>query len=446
MELISRILERLNIRPDVHMREILGGTVAALLVRGGGVLAVYVFTLVVSRLFGPSGLGLYSLAVTILTLVGLGAGFGFGLSALRFVPQCLAENRSGEFRGIYRTMLELAIPVSVVLSVALFVAAPWVAARLFKNPALALALRIMSAILPFFVVGRINVETIRGFKNIAFSEYLRSLHGPVVAAAVLFGAICFVRSPQAAIAAYAVGVVTACALSLWGVERRLRLCVPPADSRLSRAELIRISSPMMLGEFMRAYLGRIDTLVLGLLTTTGAVGVYDVAFKLSSVTGLFLAAVSMIIAPKFSELFWSGQIEDLERIVGVAARLMFWSSFPVLILLAIVPHFWLGLFGKEFQGGAVALIILAIGQFVNTAAGSVGVFLNMTGKQNVFRNITLAAVVVNVAMNCILIPPFGVTGAAIATTLTLVAWNVTASAYIWGEFRIRTFYVPLLPR
>lgn len=427
---------------DGHMREILTGAAAALVIRLAGVAATYVFTLVVSRQFGAAGLGIYSLAVTTLAMAALLAGFGFGMSALRFVPQYLAEGRLDRFRRVYRMMWAVSLPVSAAMAVLLFVGAEPMAARLFGTPELAPGLRIAAVLLPFLVAQRINIEVIRGFKRIPLSEYLRNLNGPLLSIAVLSAWMASGGGASGAMVGYGAGLVAGAIGSWWAVRRSLSGTPPAADAPMRPRELIRIASPMMLGEFMRVYLGRIDTLMVGALAGAAAVGQYDVAFKLSCVTGFFLTAINTIIAPKFSELFWSGRIPELKRVVHQSSRLMFWLSVPVLLALVSAPRLWLSLFGREFQAGSTALVLLAVGQFVNTAAGSVGCFLTMTGRQEVFRNITLGAVVVNVVANAILIPAWGVTGAAVSTMVTLAAWNVTAAAYIWKEFHIQTFYVP----
>jgi O-antigen/teichoic acid export membrane protein len=104
------------------------------------------------------------------------------------------------------------------------------------------------------------------------------------------------------------------------------------------------------------------------------------------------------------------------------------------------------LFGEQFTRAYPAVILLALGQFVNSISGSTGIFLNMTGHERALQNIMLAAAGLNIALALVLIPRFGVEGAAFASMLTTVSWNVVALVYIKAIFG-RTFgYVPLLTR
>jgi O-antigen/teichoic acid export membrane protein len=90
-------------------------------------------------------------------------------------------------------------------------------------------------------------------------------------------------------------------------------------------------------------------------------------------------------------------------------------------------------------GARVALLILVFSQLINTMSGSVGVILNMTGKEKVFRNILSIALVINITLNILLIPRFGIEGAAIASATSLVFWNLYSVYYVYREYNILAF-------
>lgn len=80
-----------------------------------------------------------------------------------------------------------------------------------------------------------------------------------------------------------------------------------------------------------------------------------------------------------------------------------------------------------------------MGQAVNAFCGSIGVYLNMTGKQQVFQVVLLSALGVNVVLNYFLIPKFGMTGAAIATSVSMILWNAAAVLYVYQKDGVKTF-------
>ena len=70
------------------------------------------------------------------------------------------------------------------------------------------------------------------------------------------------------------------------------------------------------------------------------------------------------------------------------------------------------------------MYIILIGQVINAFCGPVGLYLNMTGRQNLFQIVLLICLVINVIMNLILIPKYEMIGAAISTAASFTMWNL----------------------
>ena len=109
-------------------------------------------------------------------------------------------------------------------------------------------------------------------------------------------------------------------------------------------------------------------------------------------------------------------------------------STPIFIAILIFPSFVLDFFGEEFTAGVIPLIILAIGQIINALCGPVMYLLNMTGKEKQARNIIIIASIINVALNLYFIPFYGLIGAAIATVVSTVVWNIMAVFQIKRDY------------
>ncbi len=89
-------------------------------------------------------------------------------------------------------------------------------------------------------------------------------------------------------------------------------------------------------------------------------------------------------------------------------------------------------------------MILVVGYFTNAISGPVGTILNMTGHQMVFQKIVLSAAVVNIILNIILIPGFGINGSAIASSVSMCLWNIISVIYVKKKFNILTLYIPFV--
>lgn len=139
-----------------------------------------------------------------------------------------------------------------------------------------------------------------------------------------------------------------------------------------------------------------------------------------------LKSVNAIMAPLISELHATGRMEDLQRLVSRAARMIFVFTLVACATLFVVGEWALGLFGAEFRAGNPVLRLLLVSQAVNALAGSVGHLLTMTGSQRLAAWIAGSGAAVNVLLNLLLIPVWGIVGAALATTISTVGWNVAA--------------------
>ena len=173
-----------------------------------------------------------------------------------------------------------------------------------------------------------------------------------------------------------------------------------------------------------------DILMLGTLVGTEAAGIYKAATRGADLVVFSLSMISMPLAPIIASLYAQGETERLQRGVTKAARVGFLASLPVAICMFFFGHLFLRIFGQEFQSGATSLAILSVGQIVNAATGPVGWLLAMTGKEKKAALGILVGAASNMVLCLFLIPPYGIIGAAVATTTSTVIWNLMLVYYV----------------
>jgi len=203
------------------------------------------------------------------------------------------------------------------------------------------------------------------------------------------------------------------------------------------------SFPLLLVASMDLIMAFTDTIVLGIFGRSAEVGVYGAAMRTAMLTSFVLIAVNSVAAPRFAALFHQGELRTLESVARNATRLMVAVAAPALLLLILAPGLALRAFGEGFGTGAVALAILAVGQFVNVATGPVSYLLTMSGNQIALRNNNVCAALLNLGLNLLLVPRYGMNGAAIATAGSWITLNVMAMLLvrrrlgiaIWGVRR-----------
>ena len=161
--------------------------------------------------------------------------------------------------------------------------------------------------------------------------------------------------------------------------------------------------------------------------------------KIGSITSLILTSINGIAAPKISELYNVNDNLKLTQLIKSITQLTFITSFPIIILLFIFNTYIFNFFGSEYLTGKYALFILLVGQFFNISCGSVVTILNMTNKQKIVRNIILFGLFINIVLNLIFIPNYGINGAAIGTTASLIVWNLLGIYYVYKELKIKSY-------
>tara|TARA_B100001142_G_scaffold251107_1_gene251330 strand:- start:212 stop:772 length:561 start_codon:yes stop_codon:yes gene_type:complete len=184
--------------------------------------------------------------------------------------------------------------------------------------------------------------------------------------------------------------------------------------------------------------------MLGAMTTAENVGVYHTAFKLSMFAAVALMSINSIASPKFAEMFGKNDIEGLKKVVHQSTKMIFWTSVPLVTIFFIFPEFFLGLFGEEFKIGVTAFIFLSCGRLISSFSGSVGNILQMTGNQNIYASILLIGAVLNIVLNLILIPLYGINGAALASMSSLIVWNLSMVFVVKKKLGFYTFYIPFI--
>jgi len=184
---------------------------------------------------------------------------------------------------------------------------------------------------------------------------------------------------------------------------------------------------------------------LGVWGSSSEVGIFGVANRVATLTSLVLIAVNSIAAPKFAAFHHQGDRKNLGETARHAARLTTLLAAPVLLFFVIVPEWILQLFGNEFAQGGLILAILAIGEFVNVATGSVGYLLAMSGHDRLLWGSTILSASVNVVLCLALIPIYGAIGAAIAAATSVVVGNLVNVYLVWRHLGIMTMSLPLMP-
>jgi len=435
---------------DKHLEELLRGSLGFFNLRVMGMAAQYVFILLVSRWYGAGVVGIYSLSIASLRIVMLLGRVGLDNALVKFIAQYAAENRWDLVKRVYVLAIRVVIPCGLAVSLVLFLLSPALARDAFKKEELAVTLRIIAvSVLPAILM-HLNAAALRGLKRIKEYSFLLNVAQFLFALLCVFLAKSLLAGAYAPVTAFALGTGAAAAISFWLGARQWRLKKEkPAKEGIKTGPLMKVAFPMLLSGSYSLFLAWAGTMVLGIFRPVEEVGVYEVVIKVSALITFTLTSINSIAAAKFSESYASGDMEGFRKVAAYSKRLIFWTTFPVGLVILLFPTPIIGFFGESIQGvggGPGALTIMVLGYFVNAVSGPVGTILNMTRHQVIYQNILLGAAVLNVVLCVVLIPGLGIHGAAIAASVSMTAWNLASVFYVKKKMDVLTLYIPFLNR
>lgn len=413
----------------------------ALTIRFSSFIASYLLTFSIARLYGASVVGTYALAYTLLQIMAILSLFGLDNLIVRSLASAPDENKFSIIKSTYIHSLIIVVSFALIISVLSYVLSDFISTEVFHKPQFASHFRISCLALIPFVSVLLHAACFRGMKNMTGFSIFRLLIPLFTALLIIF--FFYANKKISPVQSLMISVIFLCAISFIAWFRFARLSGVHYEIKNKSLKILYQSYPMLITGSVFFILGWVDNICIGIFKTERDLGIYDIAFKIAAASAIVLAAFNAIQAPVFAELYAKSEKKKLRSIVQSSTRIMFYITFPLTLLVCLFPEVILGIFGDEFKEASLSLIILSIGSFINVSSGSVGILLQMTGRQRQYNNIVLIGAGINIGLNILLIPRMGILGAAIASATSKIFQNIAAVMYVKKVFGFTTLYLPL---
>lgn len=395
--------------------------------------------IVLARILEPSGYGKYAFAMSLVGIVSIFVLMGLPGLMTREIAAEEARGRWGFVRGFVRRTDQV-----VLLMLFVAVGGGLVAVSLWPNITGEFRLTFAFALgfMVFDVFNALRGSQLQGLRRVNAGQVGRVVVYPALLLAgvlvLTYATPVRLTAPRALLIALGAALATLL-LNIWMVHRFRPAAMRSATPEYRTREWLQSAVPFALMGGLGLVNSQTDIVMLGFLTRSSDVGLYRVASAGAALVPVVLMAVNPVIGPTVARLHALGDHEKLRRTVRTGALLAALGAAPALLIYVLLGHLILrGIFGTAYVGAWLPLVILAGGQFVNAAMGPVGLVLNMSGHERDTTWVIAVSALLNVVLNGALIPYFGMTGAATATAISLVFWNV---ALAW-RVRRRLGFVP----
>ena len=396
----------------------------------------YVFTIYVSNKYGADFYGLIALGLSMFMILSVIGRLGIETNVVKFFSQ----DKNDIEAGVFFKSIIISFLFSGFIAYILYFFSDDLVYEVYKEPKPELLdyLPWILAALPFWNVAVICASLLRAKKlNNAFAfitNISRFLFAFILI--IVITAISGVNPVYVVIGHFWGVVLTAIISFIMALQRVSFLKI---KSKTKSYAFLKESFPMLLSASMLILLGITDTQVMGIYESNSNIGIYNVSIKIATLTTFSLQAINSILAPKIAKSYAEGN-DEYKGLIKFSTKLNFLISAAVVLGIIVFRNFLLGLFGESFLAGEIILLIFCGGQIINSFAGSVGVILQMIGKQKVYQNFVVAALIINLILTFILTPIYGGIGAAFATVISMAFWNIGSAIYLKKIMGITTFF------
>ncbi|MFD0834737.1 MATE family efflux transporter [Mariniflexile aquimaris] len=383
--------------------------------------------------------GQYDFIRSFLLVIGSFTLLGTDQSILYFAGRLRSYKSLEEIKLIYWKMIKIILSLSFIIYFAFLLIDKDFLNNYFNDNNVYNLLLKGIFVLFFYCLTLLNTEVFRAINFLVLSEIFRNIikYLPTLLGAIM---LLILDREDLLLSFFLYGFIFTGVLSTFIVYLIFKKINNDLVSEtILLREVISRSYPIAISSMAIFLLMSFDIMFLKKFKNDATVAYYSVAVKLMMILSIIINTININVSSKISELFNSQKIEELNSLLKHSSRLIFILSLPLVLFILVFSKEILALFGNNYIASNTALLIMIFTQGICTLFGSVGVYLNMTGKQKIFQNILLFSVLINFLLNRLLIPKYGMTGAAIAFSVSLFLWNFISCLIIYKKDKVKIF-------
>lgn len=398
----------------------------------------YLFRLLLARELTHEEYGLFYAVFALITFLALFRNLGLGEALAKTIPELKIKKDYPRIKGAILFVFVIQLILSFIISMIIFIFADVIAANYFHSPSVAIVLRIMT--LAFFLssIEYMYGFIFYGFQRMDFHSLLDFLRTLIILVTTFF---LFKFNKSAIMPAYANVIAYVIVILLY---IPLLIKTFPAffstrmkfDKKIAKG-FVKFGFFISLGSVGFLVLSYADTLLLTYFTDLNQVALYNIAVPIVSLLWYFSRSISIVIYPMSSEL-WAKKHKDFSKGIELLQKYSFAIIIPVALVMFSFPDIIIRiLFGESYVSAQYALQILAIGAIFYTVMNINNNILIAIGKVKQNTIYLLIGAFFNLLFNFILIPLYGIIGAAIATSSSYVLVLILSSLQINKSVKTR---------
>jgi len=387
-----------------------------------GKFLAFLYRIVLSKL-GPETYGEISLAISLFSILSVIAILGLDTGVLRYVSIFYREKDHRKIKGTILFSTKIIFLLSMIFSILLFLLSDWINDTFFQSANLSLILKVMAIALPFESLKSIWTNSLKAFQKVEYDIYARVI-GEIFLRILL--TVLFIKLGLGifgASIAYAISIIFSCTLLFIFLETKaFSLAKKSIKAIAKRKEILFYSLPLVFNSLTIIIINAADTLILGYFYNPSIVGIYNVAIPIAKLILIIPTALMGVYIPILAVV--QNEKKAFEKVYYTITKWIFFINFISLAWLILYSKdLIIRFFTASYVSAEIPLIILAVGYVINSCTYSSRDILLLLNKTKTIFAATVISCVINILLNIILVPAYGMIGAAIATmgSLTILS-------------------------
>ncbi len=405
----------------------------------------YLFTALLARLVGVQYLGIYSLGNSITNIAGVFSRAGTDVGLMRFISKRDLNKDRESIKNDIRSTLKMGILFSITVMIVQILLSGWLVETVFEESSLLRIILIIYAVsIPFTALTAIATFATQGFQLLKYKIFVEYILNPTVLIVSMIFLYFVFSSELAIILPTLLTGIAGFIIANYFLNKVAGVNILNIGNISFNREIFTYSIPIMFTMILGSLLHWMDIMMLGYFTNVETVGLYHPAVRTAGLQQSILIAFTGIFAPMFSKYFTQNNFIAMHHIYKLVTRWILTLVIPVFILIILFSTKIMLLFGADYIQSSEVLIILSIGTSIFAVFGVSSTALVVSGYQKLNLVNALAVTILNICLNIILIPKYGIMGAAWATLSSMMFIALVRLIETWIFLKINPFNVKVL--
>ncbi|MFH1961981.1 MAG: polysaccharide biosynthesis C-terminal domain-containing protein [bacterium] len=400
----------------------------------------YLATILGARFLGASDYGIFVLARTVCNVAFMIASFGMPKAFDRFLPQFISSGQIGKARQLISTLLHFSCISGILIGFTVFLMGNFIV-----GGKLGLILSVMAITIPLTLFIELCVYVFSGLKELRYEVIVKRIIIPVVYIALGIMVIVFHLGLIGWVWAFILANLVGLIFAIYYFRKKIWSWLknePPTDLKMNK--VVRYFLPLGLSGMILFLTAQINILFLGYYSTAKDVAIFSIYLSVLGILSMVRTSIGRIYKPVLAGILSSdSQSEAQHNYQTIYNRTYKWilliNLFGIIVILFFGNKLVRLIVGSEYIISPLAFQVLTISALVDYVSGLCFETLEATGKGKSIMIISLLMLLLSLILNPLLIPSYGILGAAIAYLIVFSIANLLAIILVWKQYQLSPF-------